>query len=220
MRLVLLGAPGSGKGTQAQWLAEEYGVAAVSTGDIFRSEIAGGTELGAKAETYMGTGALVPDDLVLAMMGERLKKSDMEPGFLLDGFPRSIPQAEGLDRILTRMGVGLDAVVKLDVPKRVLLDRMIGRRICGNCATVYNTTSNPPKEAGICDRCGSKIIQRKDDTEETVRKRLAVYEAESAALIDFYDGQGLLVLIDGDGAVADVRARLAEAMRDRSKNRA
>jgi adenylate kinase family enzyme len=145
---------------------------------------------------------------------------DVERGFLLDGFPRSIPQAEGLDRLLTGMGVGLDTVIKLDVPKKVLFDRMVGRRICRNCASVYNIASNPSKEAGVCDRCGSKIVQRGDDAEETVRKRLTVYEAATAPLIDYYDGQGLLVVIDGDGAVADVRTRLADAMRDRGKSRA
>jgi len=212
MRLIILGAPGSGKGTQAVRLARKHAVPQIATGDILRSEIARGTSLGVKAQEDVGKGALVPDDVMLAMMEVRLAQPDAAGGFILDGFPRSLPQAEGLDRILKRLGVRLDAAIKLDVPKKVLLDRMIARRVCSGCAAVYNLQSGPPKVAGVCDHCKGALVQREDDTPETVRRRLSVYAAATSPLIDFYDSRGLLVIAYGEGSVDEVEASIEHAL--------
>lgn len=216
MRLVLLGAPGSGKGTQGMRIARTHAIPQVSTGDILRAEIAAGTPLGAKAAQFVGKGLLVPDDVVLSMMKERLKKPDVKVGFVLDGFPRSIPQAEGLTVLLAAFAADLDAVIKLDVSKRVLLERMTGRWVCGsNCGAVFNLRSNPPQKEGVCDRCGGRLVQREDDTEETVRKRLNVYEASTAPLIDFYDSRGILMIVDGEGTLDEVTARIERGLAER-----
>lgn len=215
MRLVLLGAPGSGKGTQGELLVRKYKVPQISTGDILRSEIAAGTPLGIRAKEAVSSGALVTDELMLGMVEHRLKEPDLATGFILDGFPRSIPQAEGLAAMLARLGARLDAVVKIDVPKKVLLERMTLRRICSSCGQVYNLVSRPPAAAGKCDRCGADVVQREDDTEETVRRRLNVYEAATAPLIDYYDARGLLVIVHGEGEVPEVFASIVQALESR-----
>ncbi len=217
MRIVLLGGPGSGKGTQGRLLSEEHGVPAISTGDILRAEIAAGAPLGMRAREYMSGGSLVPDDVVLGVMEKRLAQPDMGRGFILDGFPRSIPQAEGLDRILKKMGLALDAVVKLHLEKKTLIERLTSRWTCPACATVYNRISSPPRVAGICDRCGASLVQRDDDQPDTVRRRLNVYEMMTAPLIDFYDASGLLVIVDGDGTVAEVAERIARSLEERRR---
>lgn len=208
MRIVLLGAPGCGKGTQSELLRQNYGLPQIATGDMLREAIAQGTSLGEKARAFVSTGALVPDDLILALVEERLTQPDAAGGFLLDGFPRSIPQAEGLDRLLSAHGLALDRVIKIDVSKRLLLDRMTSRRICPGCGAVYNLMSQAPAREGVCDRCGTTLVQREDDTENTVRRRLNVYESSTAPLIDFYDGLKLLSIINGEGDVETVHQRI------------
>lgn len=212
MRIVLLGAPGSGKGTQSSLLVERYAVPQISTGDILRQAMADGTSVGETARTYVMTGALVPDDLILDLVEERVVREDARPGFILDGFPRSIPQAEGLDDMLDRRQWRLHRVVKLDVPKKNILDRMTSRRVCPGCGAVYNLMTKAPQRLEICDVCGSKLIQRQDDTEETVRKRLNVYESSTAPLIDYYDGRGLLTIVNGDGPVERVFAQITSVL--------
>lgn len=212
MRLVLLGAPGSGKGTQGALLARRCAILQIATGDILRSEMARGSALGMTARGYVVAGSLVPDDVVLGMVEARLGEPDAASGFVLDGFPRSIPQAEGLERILSALGKRLDAVVKLDVPKRLLLERLTARRVCSGCNSVYNLVTKAPAAPEKCDRCGKALIQREDDSEETVRRRLNVYEAETAPLIDYYDGRGLLVIVHGEGSVEDVDAMIGRAL--------
>ncbi len=212
MRFVLLGAPGCGKGTQSALLQKKFGIPGISTGDILREAMAQGTAVGEKARAYVTTGALVPDDVILEMVDERIDQADAAVGFILDGFPRSIPQAEGLDGFLGKRGWKLDRVLKIDVQKKAILERMTSRRVCPGCGAVYNILTQPPAKPGICDRCGSKLVQREDDTEETVRKRLNVYESATAPLIDYYDGKGLLSIIHGDGAVDQVFAQIVDAL--------
>ncbi len=197
MRLVLLGAPGCGKGTHSAWMVAEYGIPQISTGDILRDAVARGTELGASAKRYMDAGQLVPDDVILGLMRDRLGEADAARGFILDGFPRTIAQAEGLARILAERGQRLDRVVKIDVSRRELVNRLTSRRVCPECKAVYNIHFRPPRREGICDACGGKIVQRADDTEETVLNRLTVYERQTAPLVSFYQGQKLLVVVDG-----------------------
>lgn len=207
MRIVLLGAPGSGKGTQSALIEEKYGIPQVSTGDILRAAIAEGTSVGKKAEEYVNSGRLVSDEVMLELVRERIGKPDAQKGFILDGFPRTIPQAEGLDRILGERDLELDRVIKIDVPKKTILERMTSRRVCANCGAVYNLLSKLPEEDGVCDVCGKKELhQREDDTDETVRKRLHVYEAATAPLIDFYDMRKQLVIVDGDRVPQEVFA--------------
>jgi adenylate kinase len=212
MRIVLLGAPGSGKGTQGELLSTRHGLVRIATGDILRSEIAAGTPLGQKAEEFVGSGSLVPDDLMVDMIAARLCRPDMKSGFILDGFPRSIPQAKALEKMLAAQGVGIDAVVKLDLPKKALIDRLTSRWICSKCNAVYNVISSPPRVAGVCDRCGAALSQREDDTQYTVRRRLNVYEMTTAPLIDYYDARGLLLIIDGERSVAEVAAEIEEML--------
>ncbi|MBD3161071.1 MAG: adenylate kinase [Candidatus Eisenbacteria bacterium] len=212
MRIILLGAPGSGKGTQGDRIVGRYGIPRISTGDILRRQIAEGTELGREAQQYVDRGNLVPDPLILGMVRDRLQQGDVENGFLLDGFPRSIPQAEGFDALLLRQGKRLDLVVKLDVSKRLLIERMAGRRVCEKCGALYNVKSEPPRKEGVCDRCGGPLTQRDDDAEETVRQRLAVYEKSTAPLIDYYDAQELLVIVEAEGSVDEVDARIRAAL--------
>jgi adenylate kinase len=215
MRLVLLGAPGSGKGTQGELLGKLYGIPQVATGDILRAGMAAGTPLGTGARDLVNEGSLVQDDVMCDLIEERLGRADAAKGFVLDGFPRSIPQAEGLERILKKLGVKLDAVIKLDVPKRVLIERLTGRTSCPGCGSVYNLSSNPPAVAGKCDRCGGGLVLRVDDTEGTVRKRLNVYQASTAPLIDFYDSRGLLLIVHGLGPIPDVTAEIEKGIRGR-----
>lgn len=217
MRIVFLGAPGSGKGTQSSRLREHYQIPLIATGDILRAEIATGTPLGIKAKGYVNEGQLVPDDVILEMIEKRMAGKDAERGFILDGFPRSLPQAEGLQRIIDGLGKRLDAVLKLDVSKKVLLERMTSRRVCGSCGAVYNLSSSlAPSTAGRCDRCGAALVLRADDTDETVKKRLLVYEAATAPLIDYYDAQGLLVIIHGENSVEEVNEEIIRALESRA----
>ncbi len=204
MRLILLGAPGAGKGTVAKMLTALDGSVQISTGDILRGAVKDGTELGKKADGYMKAGDLVPDDLILGIMAERLQQPDCAKGFLLDGFPRTIPQADALKKMLADLGIKLDAAVNLDVPRDVILDRLTTRRTCSNpsCQEIYNVKSKPPKKEGICDKCGSPVIQRDDETEEAISKRLDTYNEKTAPLVDFYRKEGLL--LDVNATSSDV----------------
>jgi adenylate kinase len=212
MRLVLLGAPGCGKGTQAERLREKYGVPQVSTGDMLRAAISAGTPLGEETRERVAAGALVPDEIILGLMRERLQEEDAVGGFILDGFPRSIPQAEGLAALLQESGTALDAVIKLDVSKKVLIERLTSRRVCPHCGSVYNLLTRPPQQEGICDRDGSRLVLREDDSEETVKRRLHVYESATAPLIDYYDAHKLLVIVGGEGALETVFQRICSAI--------
>ncbi len=195
MRLILLGAPGAGKGTVAKLLTALDGSVQISTGDILRGAVKDGTELGKKADGYMKAGDLVPDDLILGIMAERLQQPDCAKGFLLDGFPRTIPQADALKKMLADLNIKLDAAVNLNVPRDVILDRLTTRRTCSNpsCQEIYNVKSKPPKKEGVCDKCGSPVIQRDDETEEAISKRLDTYNEKTAPLAEFYRKEGLLL---------------------------
>jgi adenylate kinase len=212
IRVVLLGAPGCGKGTQGEKLRTKYNVPQISTGDMLRTAISGGTSVGEKAKTYVTAGALVPDGVILELVEERLGRPDAAEGFILDGFPRSIPQADGLGVLLLRQGLSLDRVLKLDVSKKTLIERMTSRRVCPGCGDLYNMATRPPATAGRCDRCGTSLAQRDDDTEVTVRRRLNVYESSTAPLIDYYDGRRLLSIINGEGTPEEVSARILSAL--------
>jgi adenylate kinase len=194
MRVVLLGAPGAGKGTVAKLLSDHDGSVQISTGDILRAAVKEGTELGKEAKVYMDRGDLVPDPLIMKMMEERFQSEDVDRGFILDGFPRTIPQAEELKKLLERLGIALDLVVNLEVPKEVILDRLTTRRTCSNpdCQAIYNIKSNPPTEDGRCKICGSPVIQRDDETEEAIMNRLETYNEKTAPLISYYQKEGLL----------------------------
>ncbi len=197
MRIILLGPPGSGKGTQAAKLRERYAIAHISTGDILRENVKANTELGLKAKGFMDSGALVPDDLIVSMMRERLIRPDCAEGFLLDGFPRTVPQAQALDAMLEKMNIRLDAIVLLDVPDDVVVSRLTNRRVCRSCGAIYNAVSQPPKQEGICDKCGGKVIQRDDDKESVIRERLAVYRKQTEPVVDYYRRtSGLLAVVD------------------------
>jgi len=194
MRLILLGAPGAGKGTVAKLLTQMDGSVQISTGDILRGAVKDGTELGKKAQGYMNAGDLVPDDLILNIMGERLLEDDCKAGFLLDGFPRTIPQAEAMKGMPTKLKIELDAAINLDVPREVILDRLTTRRTCSNsaCQEIYNVKSKPTKVEGVCDKCGSPTIQRDDETKEAISKRLDTFNEQTAPLVGYYEGEGLL----------------------------
>ena len=197
MRIILLGAPGAGKGTQASILSERLNIPHISTGDIFRANIKEGTELGKIAEKYINEGKLVPDEVTVGIVTDRISKSDCKNGFLLDGFPRTIPQAECLDKALEEINISLDAAINIDVPDEVIVNRMSGRRVCPKCGSSYHLKNIPPKAEGICDRCGSEIIKRKDDDEDTVLKRLSTYHEQTEPLINYYSNKGLLKNVDG-----------------------
>lgn len=204
MRIVLLGAPGSGKGTQAKLLADKYKIPQVSTGDLLRAAVNSGSDLGRKAKAAMDGGQLVSDDVVLGIIQERLSKPDAKAGFVLDGFPRNIPQAQALDAMLARLGQPLQLALLVDVGSEVLMKRITGRRICTQCGAIYNVYFSPPKTQGKCDKCGGSVTQRSDDNEETVRKRLAVYEEQTAPLVSYYKAQGKLRTVRGLGAINDI----------------
>ena len=197
MKLVILGPPGAGKGTQAEYIVERYNIPHISTGDIFRENIKNNTELGKEAKSYMDKGLLVPDDLVIALVEDRLNKDDAKEGFLLDGFPRTVAQAVSLDSILDKNDDKLTKVINISVDPEILIERAVGRRVCKTCGMTYHVKFNPPKEEGICDKDGTKLIQRDDDTVETVKTRISVYFDQTAPLIDYYRAQNLLVDIDG-----------------------
>ncbi len=214
MKLILLGAPGAGKGTVAKLLTAVDGSVQISTGDILRGEVQAQSDLGKEAEGYMKAGDLVPDSLIMGMMEKRLQQPDCEKGFLLDGFPRTIPQAEALTEILTRLEIVLDMAVDIDVPKDIILDRLCTRRTCENsdCQAIYNVKSNPPKVEGICDKCGSRAIQREDETEAAISHRLATYNEKTAPLIGFYEKKGLLMSVEAknsDAVIAAVNEKLS-----------
>lgn len=212
MRLVILGPPGAGKGTQATSIVEEFGITHISTGDIFRENIKNNTELGAKAKSYMDKGQLVPDELVNEIVVDRLARDDVQKGFLLDGFPRTVNQAVALDAALENMGTKLDRVINIIVDGNLLIDRACGRRVCPTCGATYHISNNPPKEAGICDLDGATLIQREDDVEETVKTRIEVYENQTSPLIDYYKAQGLLLDIDGAKDIESVWASIKEGL--------
>lgn len=197
MKLVLLGPPGAGKGTQAAGIVNEYNIPHISTGDIFRKNIGEGTELGKKAKEYMDKGLLVPDELVVAIVKDRLSEDDCKPGFLLDGFPRTVGQADALDIELKNLGYSLDRVLNIDVDKDELVDRAVGRRICKSCGATYHIKFNKPKQEGKCDLCDGDLYQRDDDTKETVSKRIEVYLEQTEPLIDYYVDKGILSNVDG-----------------------
>jgi adenylate kinase len=203
MNIILLGAPGSGKGTHAQRLTKEFGWPHISTGDILRQHLREGTPLGQQAKQYMDAGQLVPDELIIALMQDRFQKSDCAAGFILDGFPRTIAQAKALDLLLQQMGISIDKVLSLNVPLSVIVERMSGRISCKDCSTVYHKTNIPPQKEGICDRCGGELITRVDDQPETVKKRFGVYETQTSPLLGYYQQQGKLVDIDGTIGNAD-----------------
>ena len=212
MKLILLGAPGAGKGTVAKLLTKMDGSVQISTGDILRAAVAAGTELGKQAQAAMKAGDLVSDDLIMGIMGERLKEDDCKAGYLLDGFPRTIPQAEALKVLLADMGEKLDMVVDIQVAKEVILDRLTTRRTCEGCGEIYNVKSNPPKEEGKCDKCGGAVTQREDETEEAISNRLDVYNEMTAPLAGFYEKEGSLISIDAtssDAVIDAIKARLA-----------
>jgi len=206
MKLILLGAPGAGKGTVAKLLTKLDGSVQISTGDILRGAVAAGTELGKKAEAAMKAGDLVSDDLIMGIMGERLKEDDCKAGYLLDGFPRTIPQAEALKVLLEKMGEKLDCAVEIDVPREVILDRLTTRRTCTGCGEIYNVKSNPPKTEGVCDKCGSPVVQRDDETEEAISNRLNVYNKQTAPLVDFYKNEGMLLSVNATSSDAVIDA--------------
>ena len=213
MKLILLGAPGAGKGTVAKMLTELDGSVQISTGDILRGAVKAGTDLGKEAKGYMDAGDLVPDALIMGIMGERLLEKDCEKGFLLDGFPRTIPQAEELKVLLEKIGVTLDMAVSLVVPRDVILDRLTTRRTCSNsdCQAIYNTKSNPTKVEAVCDKCGSPTIQRDDETEEAISNRLETYNEKTAPLVGFYEGEGMLLSVNAtssDAVVAAIQAKV------------
>lgn len=206
MNIVLLGAAGAGKGTQAAKIVEAYGLTHISTGDIFRKNVAEGTPLGVEAKRYMDAGQLVPDEVVIAMVKDRLSQPDCEAGFMLDGFPRTLPQAEALEGALASMGIGLDAVIAIEVPRDILMGRLTSRRQCRQCGRIYNVMGEMPATEGVCDTCGGEVYQRDDDTVEAATKRLNDYDAITSALVPFYSDKGILRELDGDRPVDAVFA--------------
>ncbi|MEW6067107.1 MAG: adenylate kinase [Nitrospirota bacterium] len=204
MRLVLLGAPGAGKGTQAKKLIEKYSIPQISTGDLLRAAVAAGTPLGKEAKSYMDKGELVPDKVVLGMVEERLKKDDCKKGYILDGFPRNTVQAEALDKMLASLKMPLDAALSVDVPLEDLMKRLTGRRTCKSCGQMYNVYFGPSKKQGICDKCGGELFQRDDDKEQTIKKRLEVYTAQTAPLMDYYKKKGILKSVKGVGSIDEI----------------
>jgi adenylate kinase len=212
MRLILLGPPGAGKGTQAANIVDKYKIPHISTGDIFRKNIKEGTELGRKAKEFIDGGQLVPDSLTIALVEDRLKQDDATDGFLLDGFPRNIAQAEALDTVLENMGQKLSNVINIAVDPSILVERAVGRRICKNCGATYHIAFNPPKVEGVCDKCSGELYQRSDDNEETVGSRIKVYSDETAPLIDYYTNKGVIINVDGQKDINLVFEDIASAL--------
>ncbi len=212
MKLIFLGPPGAGKGTQSEKICADYDVTQLSTGDILRANRKQGTELGKKAQKYMDGGELVPDQIIVDMIKQELKKPEVAKGYILDGFPRTVPQAEALDELLEGMGEKLDATLVLEVPNEELVKRLTARRVCKNCGKTYHLIFNPPKKEGICDACGGELYQRDDDKEGPIRNRLSVYEKQTKPLIDYYEKKGLAKKIDGLGGIDEIYARVKNAL--------
>ena len=212
MKIIMLGAPGAGKGTQAKKIAEKYQIPHISTGDIFRANIKNGTELGKKAKTDMDQGLLVPDELVCDLVVDRVQQDDCKKGYILDGFPRTIPQAESLDAALSRLGEAVDYAINVEVPDENIVKRMGGRRACVGCGATYHLVYAAPKKEGICDNCGAELILRDDDKPETVQKRLGVYHEQTQPLIDYYTKKGILKEVDGTMDMGDVFKAIVEIL--------
>ena len=213
MHILLMGPPGAGKGTQAAELVKAFAIPHISTGDMFRAAIKGGTELGKLANSYIKDGKLVPDEVTIGIVRERLAKDDCKKGFILDGFPRTVEQADALNGILQDLGLSLTCVLNINVPAADLIARAVGRRICKKCGATYHVEFNPPKQDGICDECGSELFQRADDTEETMKNRLSVYEASTKPLIDYYEKAGVYTEVDGRQAIDKVTAELIAVLK-------
>lgn len=212
MRLVILGPPGAGKGTQAEYIVKNYNTPHISTGDIFRENIKNGTELGKKAKSYMDDGLLVPDELVIEIVKDRLSRDDVKNGFLLDGFPRTVAQAVSLDAFLEEREEELTSVLNIKVDTDILVERAVGRRVCKTCGASYHVKYNPPKEEGVCDKDQGPLIQRDDDKEATVKTRIKVYFDQTSPLIDYYKAQGLLVDIDGEKSIDEIREEIRKTL--------
>ncbi len=210
MKIIFLGAPGAGKGTQAEIVAEKFGIPTVSTGNIIREALKNGTEMGLKAKSFIEAGQLVPDEVVIGIIKERLANDDCKNGFILDGFPRTIPQAEALDA----MGISIDKVVDIEVPDENIMERMTGRRVCGTCGASYHLMFKKPLTDGICDSCGGELVQRKDDAPETVSDRLKVYHEQTEPLKDFYEKAGKLSVVEGLGTVSEITERVLKALEE------
>lgn len=217
MKIIMLGAPGAGKGTQAMMIAGKYGIPHVSTGDIFRANIKNGTELGKEAKKYMDQGLLVPDELTVKILLDRVAQADCAGGYVLDGFPRTIPQAEVLDKALTELGDAIDFAIDVDVPDENIVKRMSGRRACLKCGATYHVEHIPPKKEGICDHCGQPLVLRDDDRPETVLNRLSVYHSQTQPLIEYYSAKGVLRTVDGTAPMEDVFAAIT-AILERTKD--
>ncbi len=217
MRLILLGPPGAGKGTQATWLKETYRIPQLSTGDMLREAVAKGTEVGREAKAVMESGKLVSDDIIIRIVADRIDQPDCADGFILDGFPRTIPQAEALDQMLAERGLALDAVVEIKVDNDALVERIAGRFSCAKCGAGYHDTFKPTRVAGVCDECGAtEFVRRKDDNAETVKARLVAYEAQTAPLLPFYAAKGLVRTVDGMAPIADVTEAIRQALASRA----
>jgi adenylate kinase len=214
MKLILLGPPGAGKGTQAKMLTEEFSIPQISTGDILRAAVKEGTPMGTRAKAFMDSGGLVPDAVVVGIVQERLQKDDCSAGFILDGFPRTVPQADALRETLAQLGKNLDAVVSLEVDTEVLVERLTGRRTCKGCGRGYHIRFDPPTQSGLCDHCGGELYQRDDDREETIRHRLTVYREQTSPLTEYYQRQGLLIRVDGMLPIEKVREQILSVLRE------
>lgn len=214
MRVILLGPPGAGKGTQAGRIAETFAIPHISTGDILRANVRAGTELGAKAKSYMDAGDLVPDEVILGMMGDRLAEDDAKDGFLFDGFPRTVPQAEALEQLLIERGQPIDVVLRMLVDTKEVVQRLTGRRTCTNCGAVFHVDYDPPSTEGVCDKCGGELVQRDDDSEDVVLNRLEVYRRSTEPLEEFYWGRGLLRDVEAVGSVDEVGDRIIAILRE------
>ena len=212
MKLVLLGPPGAGKGTQAKMLLEKYRIPQISTGDILRQAIKDGTKLGKEAKTYMDKGNLVPDELIVNIVKERIKADDCKNGYIFDGFPRTVAQAEALDKVLQGLSTSLDAVVNIDVPEEEVVKRLSGRRTCKSCGALFHVFYNPSAKEGVCDTCGGELFQRDDDNETTIRQRLTVYREQTAPLIDFYAKQNLVKTVPGSGKPEEIFSAMCDVL--------
>jgi len=212
MNIILLGPPGAGKGTQAKMLVEKYHIPQISTGDILRAAVKEGTQLGKEAKSYMDKGELVPDSVVIGIVEERIQEPDCEKGYMLDGFPRTVPQAKALDEMLQKFDSEIDHVVSIEVPQDELVKRLTGRRTCRECGAGFHVMFDPPKQEGVCDKCGGELYQRDDDNEETVRSRLQVYDSQTKPLIEYYQAQGKIRPVDGVGDIKEIFGRITKVL--------